>query len=817
MKVARMGFLLWYYTRGFLGLLTIVGNFLWFVWEFFSVRELVATLFFPWHRDVAHKYWQGFDPGKLLWLFAENIISRLIGAMVRLVTIALGVIVWGVAFVFGALAMMCWIFLPILFVIFAWGVSRSDFLFIAGAGMATCVGFLFVALGAYSRERRESSGRDRFWKKYWFRRVLTRVGVDPRELHDLRDAEDVSEFLSSRHIDQKDFEKALSWELLLEEDRENRSAFWRKENLQKISPIARKWRFGFTPHLDQFGFDMLSLGGFEDIRVCAHPRELESMKMTLMRPEQNSVLLVAPPGTGKDSLIVYLAKQMAMRTSGVSAPGQRLVKIDLDRVFSASAQSGNAIALIQNLFLEAIGAGNVTLVVEGLDTYVGEEATRMSRPDMSSVLTRFLESPGFRLIATTTTRGFHATLERNEGVLKYMEVIELEPINEDTAVDVLLDAFDGFENKHIVFTLDALRAVVRHSARFHPEVPLPERALDVAKEAIVFWRQHPESDHMTRRTIDAFVSFKTGIPLGDIEVSEQEKLLRLEQILAKRVIGQVEATKQVAQAMKRARAGLGSETKPIGSFLFLGPTGVGKTELAKTLAKAYFGKQGSLVRLDMSEYQSADAISRLLGDRHDNTPGYLATLVRDTPYGVLLLDEIEKADSGVLDIFLQVLDEGFATDAFGDKILFTNMIIIATSNAGASIIRRRTQEGMASEDIKRQIIEYVTDTNMFRPEFLNRFDGIIYFRPIDEKDMVRIAKILLEESVLGIQKSRGIKVVFHEGVYDRVVANGYDPQFGARSIRRYIADAVESIIAERVIRENPDRGETIVIRAEDVV
>lgn len=812
-----MSFFLWYYTKGLGSLAGIAKNLALFVLDFFSVKELFLTLFSPWHRDVGQKFWQGFDPVRFARLFIGNMMSRVIGAIVRFFVIVFGLGVFLGVGTLGCVAVFVWVALPAVFFGCVWMGSVGDAWYWAGAAVAVAVACLsLVAYRDFARSAQENSNR--MFRERWFYRALLRVGVpDPEEvMRGVRTREEVVELLKERRIYVEDFSVAVWWERLVAEDRRSKAAFWRVENLRRVRPLASQWRFGFTPHLDRYGYDMALMRGLESVRVCAHPKELESMKMTMTRGDQNCVLLVAPSGSGKRSLVEFLAKEFRERSITVFSPGTRFMRIDLDRVF-AEAGKESPRDLVERLCIEATLAGNIVLVLEDVDRYMGEAAQQSGVTDISSILAKYVSVPDFRLIATSTAGGFHTSIERNEGFLKNLEVIDLDPVDDGTALSVLLDAFDTLEENRVVFTIAAFRSAIRHSTRFHPATPLPERALDVANEAILFWQQHPEGVFITEKTIDAFVSFKTGVPLGDIQVSEREKLVRLEQMLAERVIGQPEAVREVAAAMKRARTGMGDGARPIGSFLFLGPTGVGKTELAKTLAKAYFGKAGSLVRIDMSEYQNGTAVERLIGSREQNLPGYLASIVRDTPYGVLLLDELEKADGGVLDLFLQILDEGFFTDAFGQKTMFTNMILIATSNVGSVIIQKRFSEGVSVDEVRKEIIEYVTEKNIFRTEFLNRFDGVVIFRPIENEAIVSVCRILLEELAETIWKNRGVKLEFDESAVQAVANGGYDPLFGARSLKRYIAGMIETKIADALIARNPERGETLRIAKEDIV
>ena len=282
-------------------------------------------------------------------------------------------------------------------------------------------------------------------------------------------------------------------------------------------------------------------------------------------------------------------------------------------------------------------------------------------------------------------------------------------------------------------------------------------------------------------------------------------------MLHRQVIGQEEAIRQVSEALRRARSGIGNSKKPIGSFLFLGPTGVGKTETAKALAKAYFGDESRMTRFDMSEFQMPNSIDRLLGSNNLNQQGRLATQIKDNPYSLILLDEIEKAYPEILDIFLQILDEGFVTDAFGEKINFTNTMIIATSNAGASLIKEMVEQNVPAEEIKKAIIDYAIEKNIFRTEFLNRFDGVIFFRPLTYNELRSVVQIKLKQFAKQVAKEKNIELVFRGNTIDNIIQGGYNPMFGARSLNRYIEDIIEGVVAKKIISGEAVNGSKIEI------
>jgi ATP-dependent Clp protease ATP-binding subunit ClpA len=308
-----------------------------------------------------------------------------------------------------------------------------------------------------------------------------------------------------------------------------------------------------------------------------------------------------------------------------------------------------------------------------------------------------------------------------------------------------------------------------------------------------------------------FLGEKTKIPMGAVVGSERESLLGLEDKLKGQVVGQPAALTAISQALRRGRAGLSSKLRPIGTFLFLGPTGVGKTETAKALARTMFGKEEALLRLDMSEYQSSDALNRLIGSFADNKPGILATLIRENPYGVLLLDEFEKTEKGVLNLFLQILDEGFFSDAFGRRVNARNLVFIATSNAAAELIWHLVESGRDPAGARTEIVGTLIEKGIFRPELLNRFDEIIFFHPLQIAELRQVARLMLVKTVSNL-RGQGIDLRLTDELVNQVAQAGTDRVFGARPLRRYIQDKVEQQVADAIIRGDLRAGNSVEFR-----
>jgi ATP-dependent Clp protease ATP-binding subunit ClpA len=337
---------------------------------------------------------------------------------------------------------------------------------------------------------------------------------------------------------------------------------------------------------------------------------------------------------------------------------------------------------------------------------------------------------------------------------------------------------------------------------------MPDKAIDLLTELLPHVAQAGR-DVLLRSDVDEIIEGKTGVPHGEIAAPERERLLSLEKILHDRVVGQDEAVNAVAAAMRRARAGVSSPDRPMGTFLFLGPTGVGKTETAKALAEALFGSEDDMMRLDMSEFSTPDALDRLIGDADTGTPGRLSNLLRERQHGVLLLDEFEKSTGDVHNLFLQILDEGRATDAFGREINARSTVIIATSNAGANLIMEQLADKRLTEAEHQALIDEIISRGIFRPELINRFDGTIIFHPLQKDHVREIAKRKISEFVKRLQEEKGIQIDVTDGLISRVVREGYDPEFGGRPLNRAIESLVEQVIADRIIAGDVRPGATV--------
>lgn len=573
-------------------------------------------------------------------------------------------------------------------------------------------------------------------------------------------------------------------------------------------PIGQSLIFGYTPFLDQYGHEIL---GHQLTLTVDEKTIVGEIKKTLNRPQYNNVLLVGEPGVGRHTILENLASLISQRL------------IFLDTVATAGHNLLETKSRLENILLEAKGAGNIIIVIDAIDHIL---AARDDRVDLSEVLTAVLADSSLPIIGITTPADYNRYIRPNTSLTKYFEKVELAESTPTQTLAILIRQTQNLYHKSkINVSLSAIAEIVTRSNRLISDRNQPEKALvllgDIASEA----KNLPaDRQVVTTALVDQIVSQKTKIPLGTLGSREASLLKNLETSLHQRIIGQNEAIREVASALRRARVEVKTGHRPIGSFLFLGPTGVGKTETAKALAALYFGSEELMMRLDMSEYQDNDALKRLIGNTQTETPGILTSMVRTQPYGLLLLDEFEKANFAVHNLFLQVLDEGFLTDAAGHRVSFENTIIIATSNAGAEFIREEVakiptfevKSGRQPEntskvnqpELSKDLIEYVLEKGLFSPELLNRFDAAVVYLPLTPEEVVKVTALMLTGLTKQLKETKNITLEITEELAAKAALAGYDPQFGARPIRRLIADKIEDGIAQMIINGNLKNGDT---------
>lgn len=580
--------------------------------------------------------------------------------------------------------------------------------------------------------------------------------------------------------------------------------FYNNPAPNRKNPIGTSLVYGYTNTLDKY---CQELTGKKVTNPYFNKTLVENLEKILTRAQANNVIMIGDVGVGRHSGIIDLASAIERREFP-SLSSKRVLFMDTIALLGSSKNLLEIKARFENLLTEAKNAGNIILVID----YIDRISTSIdSRIDLSEVLNTTLVDNSLPIIGITTYDDFNKYLRVNPAFLKLFEKVEVaEPKKEEDLQILIGKVLESFSKNGISCTYQALLEIVDKSERLMAEKRQPEKSILLLEDGIARALKLNQKQ-VTLKIVDDILTERTSVPVGKIEMAELEKLKDLEGYLHKRIVGQDEAITSIAKAMRRARTGLEKTKRPMGSFLFLGPTGVGKTETAKALADAFFGTQAKMIRLDMAEYRDENSQKRLIGNVDTKTPGQLATLVRQNPYGLLLLDEFEKTNPYVQNLFLQILDEGNLTDAFAKKVSFTNIIIIATSNAGAEFVREqvatsRTLLDRQGESLSIKLLEYVLSQGLLNPELVNRFDATVVYQPLTSDEVMKVAKLMLNELANQIKDTKNITLEITDTLAKIVAEKGYNVQFGARPIRRLIQDKIEDGIAKMIIENKISNG-----------
>lgn len=614
-------------------------------------------------------------------------------------------------------------------------------------------------------------------------------------------------FMVANDLRPEDIFGLLDW---IERERNflaEKKKFWEYKNLVKFGSIGKSWAAGYTITLDQYADDwsaVIQKEGYPEI--IGYRNEIEQAEKILSSPEINNIMIVGDPGVEPKNIIQAIAKKSALSQSLPPVNNKRVVEMRLPSLLARMESLDKVEAALETIFDEVLKAGNIILVIDDFHSYV-EKEQKPGAINISAILSPYLPYPQFQFIAITNYQGLHQNIELNPSLLNFFVKLEVKEPSKEETIAILQRIIPRLENRYRRYiSYPAIKHIVDLCERYITTDTFPKKAKDVLNEAMVkaaasrkLW--------ITPEDIDEIITQKTEIPVGKIEKQEKETLLNLEELIHQRIINQDEAVKEVSYALRRARSQIVIRKAPMGTFLFLGPTGVGKTETSKALAEIYFGSEDRIIRLDMSEFQNIEDISRLIGTA-SGQEGLLTTQVRENPFSLVLLDEIEKAHPNILNLFLQVLDEGHLTDGMGRKVDFRNTIIIATSNAGYKIILKAIKEGLSTEKTKTILLDDLFQQAIFRPEFINRFDAVVLFQPLTKKNLLDIVELQLQKIKKGLAE-KNIDFIITPQIKERIVEIGYDITFGARNIKRTIQNKVEHSLAEAFLRGQIKRGDRI--------
>lgn len=641
-----------------------------------------------------------------------------------------------------------------------------------------------------------------------------------------------------------------------------------------------------TENLDKYGRNLTNLAKDNKFDpIIGREREIERIIQILSRRTKNSPCLVGDPGVGKTAIVEGLAQKVAEGNIPSTLKDKKIISLDLSSMVAGSKYRGEFEERMKKSLKEVQNDGNIILFIDEIHTIIGAGAAE-GAIDASNILKPLLARGEIQLIGATTLEEYRKYIEKDAAFERRFQPVKVEEPEEEKAISMLKGLKDRYEVHHnVTITDEAIESAVKMSIRYLPDRFLPDKAIDLIDEAASSlrlksvtmplnikeleekleeaekekeeaikteefekaseikkqqteikkqldeakrtWERNNKQNEqtITREDIADVISKWTGIPVKSLEEEESQKLLHMEEELHKRVIGQEEAVSSIAKAVRRGRVGLKDPNRPIGSFLFLGPTGVGKTELSKALAEVLFGDETAMIRIDMSEYMEKHSVSRMIG----SPPGYvgyeeggqLSEKVRRNPYSVILFDEIEKASSDVFNILLQVLDDGHITDGHGRKIDFKNTVIIMTSNVGAKNIIAPKKLGFITVDTEEQNYEIMKKSVMeevkqiFKPEFLNRIDDIIVFHTLNQENMKQIVTLMSKTVAARAKENMQIDLTFSEKAISLIALEGYDQSYGARPLRRAIQSKIENFFAEQYLEGKFKEGDMVQIDVEN--
>jgi len=614
-------------------------------------------------------------------------------------------------------------------------------------------------------------------------------------------------------ITPEDIRNLADWYERVEENIKKQKRFWTKENLAKKGSIAKDWTAGYSLTLDKYSYDLREIIRKSGTReVVGHRKEILETERILSKDQINNVLLVGEPGSGRESIVRAVAQKAFLGASSNKINYKRILNFNIAELASSIESPEKLEAVLDDCFQQVVKAGNIILVIKEIHNFVSSVA-KPGTIDISGILSQYLPLPSFQIIAITSFQGLQSTIEKNSSFLNLFEKVEASEISEKETLRLLENILPYLEKKYKKFiTYKALREILELSSRYLEDIPFPEKAIRLLDESMSWLERFGKQKVLLAKDVKKVVSEKTNIPLEILKGKEKEILLNLEKLIHRRIINQKQAVREIGSALRRARAQVRTKSGPNGSFLFLGPTGVGKTETAKALASIYFGSKKKMIRMDMSEFQSIKDVKRLIGDSGQS--GLLTSAVKQNPFSLVLLDEIEKAHPNILNLFLQVLDEGWITDGLGRKINFSNTMIIATSNAGAELIREDISKDKKMDIIKEELIDYLLKEKIFRPEFINRFDSIVVFKTLTEQNLLDICQLMLNKLALNL-KDKGIIFEITPELKQEIVKLSYSPEFGAREMQRTIQDKIENLLATALLSGRIKRGNKIKIKAEN--
>lgn len=718
---------------------------------FFSIPTLMRTLFAPWKNIVSHKTEVGFSISSMFDRLAQDGVSRGMGFFMRSSLIA-----------FYLILQLSYMFvMPVFFI-----------------GIV-----LYLPLG-------------------YVLSLVTKTEYEKKEIAKTK-------FLNTHLLDDANRVQVEEWfeSYYLRNYREQN--WWQLSYLYSIPPMARDWTKGYTPNLDQFSQDLCTAAYQQNLtHIVGRQKEVDQIERILSKSEEANVVIVGDEGVGKHTIVDAFAKKIYEGKTNTLLMYKRILKLNMSKILTQYQDQQKREEFVSELFIEAAVSKNIIIFIENLDLYVSGVGDRV---DLTVAIEKFAKTNALQIIGSTSPFLYQKYIFQNEKINRIFSKVDVYEIGKEEALSILMNNVEHFEYRYgLSVPYETLVETITKSDFYITAIPFPEKALQLIDLACVQVAQAHSKSYITPENIDTVLTEKTHIPMS-LSESVKQKLLSLEALLTEHIVDQAEAITQVSSTLRRAFLLIGKRKKPIASFMFLGPTGVGKTETAKAIAKVFFEDQNSaedhMLRFDMSMFQSQSDIEKLVGSIETGDPGLLTKSIRENPYGVLLLDEIEKADKNLLNIFLSILDEGYYTDGFGKRVDCKNLIIIATSNAGAQEVAKNSER----LPLQQKLVNILIELRIFAPEFLNRFDGIVAFKPLENEGAMSLAQKMLASIAAEIESMYKVHLVVSPQTLQDIVKKSYDPRFGARDMDRILRSQIEDKIATLLLTNQAHDGQTLTL------
>ncbi|MDP6562047.1 MAG: AAA family ATPase [Candidatus Peribacteraceae bacterium] len=621
------------------------------------------------------------------------------------------------------------------------------------------------------------------------------------------------QLLNSLDLSLGDMEMIVKWE-------DYHAAVWHKDKL--LSPasltktfggMGRKWVTGFNDVLDGITEDISQNILYRgEHKVTIHLDKLKDAMHILGRSSQHNIIITGDDGCGKQTFVGNIAYQLRLQESQKGYAYTHVLKLKAQDLLSGEIDPD---AVLLQALKRADKQGHYILVIENIGLFLESGDAKIA-----GVLSKFLQTKNINIIGIADTKDYHRYIKTNPALESQFEVLSLDPTSFADTTSVVMEEYFSIEDRqHTHVTYKAIKAIVELADRYVTKGAFPGKAIDLLYDAVANAKD-AKAEFVTEDNVREMISLRAHMDVTGSDEKKKDVLRNLEEGMAKEVVGQRSALAAISNALKRASADITNRKKPIGTFLFLGPTGVGKTQTAKTLAKHYFGSEENMIRMDMNEYGNEDSVSMVIGSTDSRYPseGFLTRAVQDKPFSLILLDEIEKADKKVLNLFLQILDEGHLIDGQGVKTDFRNAIIIATSNAGAQCIVEFLKNHPEPDHnlFKKELLDELIKSGKYSPEFLNRFDDVILYQPLTRDETVRVASLMIGSVIKELEAGKGIAIQIDDDAVAAIAEKGHSTEFGAREMKRAITDTLETYVADYMLENDVQRGAVLKITRGDL-